>query len=540
MKKVVLLTFVLVLLSTVVVVRFISPVVSYPAETKLLMEVDLPVHNINSGKNFSTIQEAINDNETLDGHTIQVDSGTYYEHAIVNKALTLIGEDKYNTIIDGSGVDRVIDVTSDNVKVSGFTLQHGNEGIHLEDSCNNIITYNIVTNNTWAGIVLYANSDNCTIQGNTVSFNQEGIKLYSSNDNTIDANQVVENVDGIRLDYSTDNLVSYNNATLNAYCGIHLDNSENSNVKKNVVTLNSIGIMQHASEHNVIEDNKVTNNGEGILLAFSNCNVVEANEAVENGGNGIRLYNSSYNEVRYNNASIDDTGMVLETSSNNNTLVGNNIASNYNGILLGYSSNNNSIYHNNLLHNTVQVVHVAGLCVNVWDDDYPSGGNYWSNYTGVDSDHDGIGDTTHEIDADNIDNYPLMGMFSDFNATSEHHVQTICNSTISDFQFNGTAISFNVTGENDTTGFCRICIPKALMNDTFRVFVNGTEILPSPEPLPCSNSTHNYLYFTYDHSTQEVVIVPEFPTWTSMLLILIVLTVAIAIYKRRILKTPIH
>jgi len=540
MKKVVLLTFVLVLLSTAVVVRFISPVVSYPAETKLLMEVDLPVHNINSGKNFSTIQEAINDNETLDGHTIQVDSGTYYEHAIVNKALTLIGEDKYNTIIDGSGVDRVIDVTSDNVKVSGFTLQHGNEGIHLEDSCNNIITYNIVTNNTWAGIVLYANSDNCTIQGNTVSFNQEGIKLYSSNDNTIDANQVVENVDGIRLDYSTDNLVSYNNATLNAYCGIHLDNSENSNVKKNVVTLNSIGIMQHASEHNVIEDNKVTNNGEGILLAFSNCNVVEANEAVENGGNGIRLYNSSYNEVRYNNASIDDTGMVLETSSNNNTLVGNNIASNYNGILLGYSSNNNSIYHNNLLHNTVQVVHVAGLCVNVWDDDYPSGGNYWSNYTGVDSDHDGIGDTTHEIDADNIDNYPLMGMFSDFNATSEHHVQTICNSTISDFQFNGTAISFNVTGENDTTGFCRICIPKALMNDTFRVFVNGTEILPSPEPLPCSNSTHNYLYFTYDHSTQEVVIVPEFPTWTSMLLILIVLTVAIAIYKRRILKTPIH
>jgi hypothetical protein len=33
-------------------------------------------------------------------------------------------------------------------------------------------------------------------------------------------------------------------------------------------------------------------------------------------------------------------------------------------------------------------------------------------------------------------------------------------------------------------------------------------------------------------------IIPEFPTWTSMLLMLIMLTVATALYKRRLLKTP--
>ena len=66
-----------------------------------------------------------------------------------------------------------------------------------------------------------------------------------------------------------------------------------------------------------------------------------------------------------------------------------------------------------------------------------------------------------------------MGMFYDFNVTSECHVQTICNSTISDFQFNGTEIMFNVSGENGTAGFCRICIPTALMNDTFTVYVDG-------------------------------------------------------------------
>jgi len=131
-----------------------------------------------------------------------------------------------------------------------------------------------------------------------------------------------------------------------------------------------------------------------------------------------------------------------------------------------------------------------------------------------------------------------MGMFSDFNATSEHHVQTVCNSSISGFQFNGTAICFNVSGDYGTVGFCRICIPTALMNVTYKVFVNGTEV--SCTLLPCSNSTHSYLYFTYNHSTQEVVIVPEFPTWTLILLLLILLTVATAITKRTLLKTPIH
>jgi hypothetical protein len=45
---------------------------------------------------------------------------------------------------------------------------------------------------------------------------------------------------------------------------------------------------------------------------------------------------------------------------------------------------------------------------NTWDDGYPSGGNYWSDYNGYDSDHDGIGDTPYFIDENNTDHYPLM------------------------------------------------------------------------------------------------------------------------------------
>lgn len=148
---------------------------------------------------------------------------------------------------------------------------------------------------------------------------------------------------------------------------------------------------------------------------------------------------------------------------------------------------------------------------------------------------DGIGDVAYIIDMANIDIYPLMGMYYDFNTASEHSVQSICNSSISDFQWNSTAISFYVSGENDTTDFCRICIPKALMNDTYRVFVNGIEI--SYNLLPFSNNAHSNLYFIYSHSKEQVVIIPEFPIWASMLLILILFTVALTDHKRSLLKT---
>jgi len=126
-----------------------------------------------------------------------------------------------------------------------------------------------------------------------------------------------------------------------------------------------------------------------------------------------------------------------------------------------------------------------------------------------------------------------MGMFSSFNATSEFDVHTICNSSISDFQFNSTSILFNVTGETGSAGFCRVCIPKALMNETYRIFVNGTEILPVPLPLPCSNSTHNYLYFNYTHSPQEVVIIPEFSSFLTLPLFMIATLLAVIIYRRK-------
>jgi hypothetical protein len=72
----------------------------------------------------------------------------------------------------------------------------------------------------------------------------------------------------------------------------------------------------------------------------------------------------------------------------------------------GSKSYGNKILHNSFIDNVHQAVDNA--TGNFWDDGYPSGGNYWSDYNGTDSNHDGIGDTPYVIDANNTDNYPLM------------------------------------------------------------------------------------------------------------------------------------
>ena len=295
----------------------------------------------------------------------------------------------------------------------------------------------------------------------------------------------------------------------------------------------------------LIGENKSTTvidgQGTGIVVHILEDEVTISGFTIQNSGSGgFDLYRDSAimiwsdgNSIFGNNIMNNEIGIYI-LDHGYNMVTGNDITDNYQGIKIwGFYEHptNNTIYHNNLVNNTEQVR--SDDATNAWDNGYPSGGNYWSDYEGADSDGDGVGDSSYEIDADNQDNYPLMGVFCDFSATIEHHVQTICNSTISGFQFNGTAISFSVTGEDGTVGFCRTCIPTTLLNDAYRVFVNGTEVAHTL--LPCSNSTHSYLYFTYTHSTQDVVIIPEFPSILIVpLLMALTLGVAVLLRKRRL------
>ena len=101
----------------------------------------------------------------------------------------------------------------------------------------------------------------------------------------------------------------------------------------------------------------------------------------------------------------------------NNTIVNNNITANVVGIRIS-NSNYNIIYHN-LFDNTNQAQVTTGS-TNTWNDNYPSGGNTWNGYSDVDvysgpyqneTGSDDIWDHPYVIDANNIDNYPIVTEF---------------------------------------------------------------------------------------------------------------------------------
>jgi parallel beta-helix repeat protein len=291
-------------------------------------------------------------------------------------------------------------------------------------------------------------------------------------------------------------------------CGVYLASASLSTVSGNTITNSQIGVRLDGGANNTISENTITNSQTGVFLYYlSNNNTVSGNTITNSATCGVSL------------------------RSSNNVVSGNTIANSHFGVYL--DSGGNEIYHNNFINYTSPASAMASAR---WDDGYPSGGNYWSDYLtrypdAAENDSSAIWGTSYVIDVNNTDRYPLMGTFSDFKVTAEYHVQIICNSSISDFQFNGTAILFDVTGVEGTTGFCRICIPKSLLNATYRVFVNGTEV--TSNLLPFSNSTHSYLYFNYTHSTQEIIIIPEFPCSFILPLCILGILLAVIVFKRK-------
>jgi parallel beta-helix repeat protein len=122
---------------------------------------------------------------------------------------------------------------------------------------------------------------------------------------------------------------------------------------------------------------------------------------------GIGLWYSYNNTVSENNIVNNFNGIRIKHYSQGNIITENNFGNNTCGIWTWWSSDN-KIYHNSFIDNAQQAwVNEPGYS-NTWDDGYASGGNYWNDYSGADLNADGIGDIPYFIEADNVDNYPLM------------------------------------------------------------------------------------------------------------------------------------
>ncbi len=322
---------------------------------------------------------------------------------------------------------------------------NANSGIYIEDSNSNTIENNKCSNNiVYDGISVVPSCDDNTIANNTCMNNRLGIGIWSSNRNILRNNSCSDNQNsGILLSSSDGNTLINSKCRNNGDNGIWVYNS-NSNVIENNncsnhMNYNGISISS-SSDDNIIANNTCLSNlYNGIGLWSSERNILSNNTCKENGDSGIHLSSSGNNTIWFNIASNNEYGInlgssyfntikgnivanntpwgILVMSSSNITIDSNTVADNDYGITL-FSSLNSLIYHNNIINNTNQAWDDGGSN-NSWDNGYPSGGNYWSDYAGLDvmqgplqnvSGADWIGDVSYDTiigSSGATDNYPL-------------------------------------------------------------------------------------------------------------------------------------
>jgi len=509
------------------------------------------VHNLDTGLNYTSIQEAIDAFETLNGHTMLVDPGTYYERIKIYKSLAILGKDPTTTVIDGGGVDTVVHVNASDVCVSGFTIKNSGSsyldcGIFLDYCVASNLSRNIITNCRY-GLYVFHSRDNALICNNVSGNYEDGIWLYYSGNNLLVGNNASNNrynfgvfgndfsdfnntidtsnvVDGKPIQY----LIDVSDAVLDNKMNIgnlYLINSANVTVRDLNLTNNGYGVFCWNITNSRIENITASANNYGIYLQNSIENTISHNHCPNNWV-GICLQDSEHNKVDNNLTPNNEKGISLY-ESDSNIITRNVISNNLYGIRL-FASNFNEAYHNNLIENTEQVS-LINSNQNSWHNGVE--GNFWNDYAGLDANRDGIGDGPFRGDK-----YPLMGMFSSFEVPLGIYVRLVSNSTINNFEYFESNSTIKIHISNMTTdqvfGFCRIQIPHSLMSEPFKVTIDGAT--PSYWNYTLRDDGENrWIYFNYEHSTREVIITQESQSLIIPLLFLLIIAFLLATFAIR-------
>jgi parallel beta-helix repeat protein len=217
-----------------------------------------------------------------------------------------------------------------------------------------------------------------------------------------------------------------NNFGLGGGYGIFLVTSYYSTVINNTLWSNAyINIQNYDSDFSVIQGNRIIANplnGFGISVRESNNCYVQNNSIsnplwgiyVQNLCTGISIIYNQIDNCRGSSAS-GPAGIKISSIS---TVRNNTISFSDCGLYIFSSASNSVVYHNAFLHNGLQTYDEGSV---VRDNGYPSGGNFWSDYTGIDwysgpnqdqPGADGIGDIPYIIDSNTRDRYPLMAPLS--------------------------------------------------------------------------------------------------------------------------------
>ena len=312
----------------------------------------------------------------------------------------------------------------------------------------------VVVDGSPVGQIIIANCTGVIVSDVHVNYTDIGIQMGYASDVVMAGLDISDCVDGIRL-YECAGLfllgsyVHNNHGWVEGY-GLQLEYGVEIAVVGNSFENNAMDAINIAYTLDLtIAQNDVLSNYQGINLISNYYTTIESNNVTNSQFDGIVYQSGSYAVIIANNASGNGWRGVYVGGSDNVNVIGNNLSGNRFGVTMNYANWCN-VYHNNFWQNTEYQADEANDCIVSWDNGYPSGGNYWSDYTGLDqysgpaqdlAGPDGIGDLPRELPYDvNEDRYPLMSPYGvlDFPPVAYLDAPVLLGDTTTEFELDAS------------------------------------------------------------------------------------------------------
>ncbi len=315
------------------------------------------------------------------GDTLVLTSGTYHGPVVVDKTLTITGEDGAQIVGNGEGSTITIsapDVVIQNLFIagSGSALETMDAGVFVDKAGDRALVENNHIEGNLFGVYFWGPND-AIMRGNTVigqkhprvNSRGNGISLWNTPGSIVENNDFSFGRDGIFVTTSKRNTFK-NNRFRNLRIAVHYMYTNNSVVSGNDSVGNHVAYALMFSRKVTAIGNKSRNDRDrGILLNYTNSSVIKNNEIADSSGNCVFIYNSNKNLFKGNQFSGCEIGVHFTAGSERNKITG-----------------------NSFIANRTQVKYVGTRHLD-WS--YEGQGNYWSDNAGFDLDGDGIADTAY-------------------------------------------------------------------------------------------------------------------------------------------------
>jgi len=263
---------------------------------------------------YTSIQLAVD--ESAPGTVILVYPGTYHEHVVVNKTLTLHGQD---ATIDGDGTGTVLSLTASGSAIEGLALTNGGVGVGLYGASNDRLAHLNVTNvaqglffasgatgnlvtKTEVGFATsftvnvgdQGNSGNRFLQLN-LHDSASGLNAYAGSSNLVLEDSTIWNIapgTGVQIGFSGGWTVEHNEI-LDSANGIVTDSVSSGSITHNYIAgSENNGIFEAGYQSTVVtHENRIEGNGQsGIALCIAaRDNDVRGNVIVDNARYGVEI-----------------------------------------------------------------------------------------------------------------------------------------------------------------------------------------------------------------------------------------------------------